>query len=235
MQQLAILIIGLLAGILLAVIGLGVGFIVYLVSKQQKVYAEHQAKSIEQLRQSTDAMGRLRHDVTIALAAMDANRLHDASQGVQVAVKALQHTVASLSKLVFAAGAGDAGMGLSAIGDTGYDLYDPREEQAREVLGEMEDQLVDPMADVANFRDRPAARQRREGLNRRPAAEDPYESWRVRQAASAAKLSGSDFPAAPPVLPDLDEGYLEDAQDGFNYQSPDVPGMSELGDGPLGR
>ena len=112
MTTLSILIIGLFAGLLIALLVGSTALLSYIAWRVHHETQSSSAASRRAINQSTIAIDRMRGEVALALSSMDANRLHDASVTVQHSVKQLQHTVASLGQLIFKAGVSDGGMGL---------------------------------------------------------------------------------------------------------------------------
>lgn len=135
MTELAILIIGLLAGILLAAVGVSVAGLVYLARQvRQESKLAHQ-RMLAVVAANTRATQQLQQSVTLALSSMDANRLQESSHTIQHSVKQLNQTVGALSKLVFAAGSGDAGMDLSLV----EALNEQQDDRSIPVIQEYED------------------------------------------------------------------------------------------------
>lgn len=190
---------GILIGLLFAIAAAAIAVMAYSSYRQRQEMADVTRRIMGMMRANSAAMLDMNRDVTAALAAMDANRLHDASIAIQQGAKKLDHAVTSLNKVIFAAGMSD-NMNLDAA-----------------TLDEMQD-VAQPQRVIQYDQPQPfSARVGYPPTGSFPAAQnqtDPFYKWRQDQQERAAQESGQSFAAAPAgPLPDLDAAYLEDLAD----------------------
>lgn len=205
MTTLSILIIGLFAGLLIAMLAGSTILLTYIAWRIHRDSQLSAAASRRAVNSSTMAIDRMRGEVALALSSMDANRLHDASLAIQHGVKSFQQTVATLSQLVFKAGVSDGNMGLDFATSTQPNYYD--------------DSSLPPS---------PATNVPRN-------ASDPFTEWRRRRNQEERMNRGPAEELLPvnhlpdiqhddgqPLEPSMDDTYLE-AMD-------DLPGMTDGND-----
>lgn len=223
MNIFALVSLGILIGIIFAAILAAVGTVAY-TSYRQRIESIQSTKQLLAMQQRSNQLAdQLRRDVTAALSAMDANRLHDASVAIQLGARKLDHAVTTLNKVIFAAGMGDSGMGLTAadldeLGDTAQQQvmqYDPA------TVGVGRNTIVGPGSRNVGYP--PPG-------NFPAAPRDPFTEWKERQQSAAAADSGASFPAAAAgPLPDLDAAFAEDLHDDSvmsDHGIGAVPGMT---------
>lgn len=210
MNELAIIVVGIILGLSVALLAGSIGVLAYLSWRQRELMTASIHSIQQALTRSNDVVSQLRIDVIHSLTAIDANRLSEASLAIQHSSKALNNTVSALNKVVFAAGMGDAGMGLpNAQYDEMRDLpqqgnfieYDTR--QANQAIHQQQ-AGISGAADVGW----PPSNQRPLEPN------DPFLLWQAAQREKADAMSGASFPAAPQKpLPDLDAAFDADIAD----------------------
>lgn len=217
MNTFSLILVGILIGSLFFLTLAAVAVMAYTSWRQREDMHQSTSKLALMMNRSNAIASQLRSDVTSALAAMDANRLHDASIAIQLGARKLDHAVTTLNKVIFAAGMGDAGMGL-----TGQDL----------------DELGDTAQQQVQYVDDPRQMSHRATVFPPPGtfptstspSDDPFVRWRTRQQDAAASQSGASFPTAPPgPLPDMEAAFAEDIHDGEVMSDADVaalPGMT---------
>ena len=103
MNELALIAIGLLFGVVLAVVAIAAGFMFYTAIQMRRESTESKRDTVEAIRLNTIAIDKMRGEVGLALSQMDAQRLYEASVGIQRVNKNLMASVAQLNKIVFAA------------------------------------------------------------------------------------------------------------------------------------
>lgn len=221
MTTFALILVGILIGSLFFLVIAAVAVMAYTSWRQREDMHQSTSKLALMMNRSNAIANQLRLDVTSALAAMDANRLHDASIAIQLGARKLDHAVTTLNKVIFAAGMGDAGMGL-----TGADLDDMQDQSRQSVIEYSH-------LDTATGQQTPT----RVGYPppgtfpaSTSAADDPFVRWKERQQSAGASESGASFPAAAAgPLPDLDAAFAEDLHDD-SVMSDDgigaIPGMT---------
>lgn len=103
MNDLALIAIGLLFGIVLAVVAGAAGFLFWTAIQMRKEAAESKKEVSAAIKSNTVAIDKMRGEVALALGQMDAQRLYEASVGIIGAKKQLTAIVNQLNKVVFAA------------------------------------------------------------------------------------------------------------------------------------
>lgn len=215
MTSLALIIIGILAGLLIATLAGSTVLLAYIAWCLRRESALSAAATRRAIIQSTMAMDRMRGEVSLALSSMDAQRIHEAGQTIQHNVRQLQSTVGALGKLVFNAGISDASMGLDQPQPSTYDSSP---------------YIVPPPPSAAPYVQRDAP--------------DPFAIWRQRKQEEAHLATGATDQIAVTRLPDMqqpDGMPLDDDQaDAYlsNYieRQPlgdveEFPGMTDGSDG----
>jgi hypothetical protein len=222
MTPLALITIGILAGLLLTVNLLSIATLVYMTWQQRRDLAASQAATRRAIASSTIATDRMRQEITLALSSMDANRLHESSLTIQSNVKLLQQAIAAFSKIVFSAGAGDS-MNLTPQPTD----WDP------------------------NYYPQPLTPDPRPFTGTASIITDHFDQWRANAVNEAANKLGYDTPLPPASLPDIQQpdgapltdeerdAWLDDytprTNQGQPHQFDDLPGNTESGEGPTGR
>lgn len=102
MIQFGLLSVGLLLGIILALVAVAAYLMFRSVSEQRAETRQAMQSMATIISRNTRATETLRSDVTMALARMDADKLHDASQQIQVCIKQFSVAVGQLSRLMYA-------------------------------------------------------------------------------------------------------------------------------------
>lgn len=106
MNQFGLIAIGLLLGILVAILALSVAALAYLVWQVRRDLQSQRQQLLAALTHSIQSVTQLQSSVTSALSSLDADRLHAASQSAQLATKKLIAIVQSMAKMVYADGSG---------------------------------------------------------------------------------------------------------------------------------
>lgn len=239
MNPLALITIGILAGLLLTVNLLSIVALIYISYRQRSELISSQAATRRALATSTVAIDRMRSEVALALSSMDADKLHDSAISIQSGVKSFQNVINQLGKMVFAAGAGET-MGMAPQQAAQYDPnYDPN----------VYEWPTNPMrapvmyADQQSHSHSPSA-----GTGTASLITDHFDQWRVKAVQEEAARLGYDTPLPPANLPDiqredgsplmdedlatahLDE-YTPRTNQGQLRQFDDLPGNTEVGEG----
>jgi hypothetical protein len=147
-NQFALLTIGLVLGILASTLVTATAVIAWAAWKLRRDSVLLATTSLAAIRRNTQATLAMKSEVTLALAAMDATRLHDASQQIQRAVKQLIPAVTLLSRIVLAEGGQDQTRVAAAISDTPSMPPEALESFVDAGLGslnEMDDNFVGPV------------------------------------------------------------------------------------------
>lgn len=119
MNQFALLAIGLVLGVLASTLVIATAVIAWAAWKLRRDSALLATTSLAAIKRNTQATLAMKSEVTLALAAMDATRLHEASQAIQRSVRQLIPAVTLLSRIVLAEGGEPAARSVaSAISDT---------------------------------------------------------------------------------------------------------------------
>jgi signal transduction histidine kinase len=100
-NQLAFAIIGLLAGIILCALLVASSALAYLTFQTRKDLLQQRAMLLAALQHASSSITKLESTVLSSLASLDAERLHEASQGVQRGAKQLLSAVGTMSKLLY--------------------------------------------------------------------------------------------------------------------------------------
>lgn len=103
MNDLALIAIGLLFGIVLAVVAGAAGFLFWTAIHMRKEAGESKKEVSAAIKANTVAIDKMRGEVALSLSQMDAQRLYEASVGIIGAKKQLTAIVNQLNKVVFAA------------------------------------------------------------------------------------------------------------------------------------
>ncbi len=101
MNDLALIVIGLLFGLVLAVVSGAAGFLFYTAVQMRKENADTQRQTSSVIADNTSAIDRMRGEVSTALTQMDAQRLYEASVAVQKNSKQLSQIIGHLNRIVF--------------------------------------------------------------------------------------------------------------------------------------
>lgn len=136
LSLLAFLVIGLLAGILLALLAVAVLLLWRAANKFQQQLDRVQAATNDALHSVTNNLAIFRGDVTRSLGNLDADRLHDASFQIQSSNKSLKELVASLQSLIYAQNGIDpsrinVGTESTSLFPSSYGLDDEAQDDAR--------------------------------------------------------------------------------------------------------
>lgn len=102
MNQFALVSLGLLFGLLLAIVAAGIAALAYFTYLTRRDLASQRQTLLSATASLLTATGSLKSDVTLALSSLDADRLHAASQTIQRNATTLANAVNTLSKLVYA-------------------------------------------------------------------------------------------------------------------------------------
>lgn len=222
MNPLAYATIGIIIGLTFTLSWAAIAILIYFSYRQRSEIATSQAATRRAIAQSTIAIDRIRGEVSMALSSMDADKLHTSAITLQHGVKSFQAAIGSLSKLVYAAGAGDSmGMTPQVQGP-----YDPNYYQYQETMA-MQQPSQAPVPPGA------------------PDVISEFAEWKERAAMREAASLGHATPLPSPTLPDIqhedgseladddhDDAYLEDwAQRHEAGKLGDLPGVTESGEG----
>lgn len=101
MNDLALIVIGLLFGLVLAVVSGAAGFLFYTAVQMRKENADTRRQTSSVIADNTSAIDRMRGEVSTALTQMDAQRLYEASVAVQKNSKQLSQIIGHLNRIVF--------------------------------------------------------------------------------------------------------------------------------------
>lgn len=181
MNDLALIAIGMMFGMVLLAVGFAAAFLFYTALQMRKESAESKKIVTTSLKTNSTAIDLLRSEVALSLSRMDAERLYDASVSIQKANKRLGQTAQMLSKIVFASTSSAPGLDM---GNTpGFTMEDEAADDARMLeernrwLNEQQPEPVDP-AQVSDFFER-RRRETRSGIHSigsTPPAGNAYQS-----------------------------------------------------------
>jgi hypothetical protein len=103
MNELALIAIGLLFGVVLSVVAIAAGTLFYVSVQMRRESTEAKRDVAAAIQLNTIAIDKMRGEVGLALSQMDAQRLYEASVAIQKVSKLLHGTVSQLNKVVYAA------------------------------------------------------------------------------------------------------------------------------------
>jgi len=103
MNELAVLVIGMIFGGGILLMALAAAFIFYTAVQMRKDSSDAKKETTSALKANTVAIDKMRGEVALALSQMDAQRLYEASVAIQKASKLLISTASQLNKVVYAA------------------------------------------------------------------------------------------------------------------------------------
>jgi hypothetical protein len=103
MNELAVLVIGMIFGGGILLMALAAAFIFYTAVQMRKESGDSKKETTAAIKANTAAIDKMRGEVALALSQMDAQRLYEASVAIQKASKLLIDTTQQLNKVVYAA------------------------------------------------------------------------------------------------------------------------------------
>jgi hypothetical protein len=166
-NELALIAIGMMFGMVLLFVGIAAAFLFYTAVQMRKESAESKKSVTASLKSNTAAIDLLRSEVALSLSRMDAERLYEASVSIQKANKRLEQTAQMLSKIVFASTSPPPGLDMT--GTPGFTMEEEAADDARMLdernrwLAEQDHDPVDP-AQVQDFFER-RRRETRSGIH----------------------------------------------------------------------
>lgn len=111
MTEFGLIAVGLLLGVILALVAVA-AYLMFQAVSQQRTETRSAIRSVAAvIQRNTQTIDLLRTEVTRSLDRMDADRLHDASQHIQLGAKQLAVAVGQLSRLMYAQQGGNSGSG----------------------------------------------------------------------------------------------------------------------------
>jgi len=146
MNDLALIAIGLLFGIVLCVVGVAAAFLFWTAIQMRKESADSRKETTAAIKSNTVAIDKMRGEVGLALSQMDAQRLYEASVAIVGAKKQLAQIVAHLNKVVYAS----QPPGLDMSGTQGFTLEDEAADDQRMIsernrwLAQQQPDAIDP-------------------------------------------------------------------------------------------
>lgn len=196
MNSFGLVSIGLVLGLVVATLVVAIAAMIYLAWQQRSSIRSVRVAAQRLVAENTVAVDKLRTEVTMLLQQVDAERMYQASLGMQRGVRQLTETVAMLSKLVYASGAGAPESSPGPTISYPTRSMDADQTSAAGILGEDEADRI----------------QAEQWLTR------PGRSWPpvTGMAAQAAQPEPQQQPEAlPPVhpLPDIHDAYSDDIAD----------------------
>jgi hypothetical protein len=102
-NELAILVIGMIFGGGILLMALAAGFLFWTAVQMRKDSGDAKKETTAAIKANTVAIDKMRGEVALALSQMDAQRLYEASVAIQKASKLLISSTAQLNKVVYAA------------------------------------------------------------------------------------------------------------------------------------
>ena len=147
MNDLALIAIGMMFGMVLLLVGIAAAFLFYTAVQMRKESAESKKSVAAALKANTAAIDLLRSEVALSLSRMDAERLYEASVSIQKANKRLGATAQMLSKIVFASTS--PAPGLDMTGTPGFTMEEEAADDAR-MLDERNRWLADQQPEPVN-------------------------------------------------------------------------------------
>ncbi len=102
MNDFALIAIGLLFGIVLAVVAVAAAFLFYTAIHMRRESAEAKKEVSAAVKSNTAAIDKMRGEVALALGQMDAQRIYESSVAILGAKKELNSVVSQLKKIVYA-------------------------------------------------------------------------------------------------------------------------------------
>ena len=194
MNELATLVIGMIFGGGILLMALAAAFLFWTAVQMRKESGDSKKETTAAIKANTVAIEKMRSEVALALSQMDAQRLYEASVGIQKVNKKLSESVTQLNKVVFAAT--PPGLDMSGINTPGFNLDEEAQDDARMIaernrwLAQQPPDEIDP-EQVSNF----FAQRRRSGI---------YPIGSTPPAGGAYQAVAESQPEAPvATLPDL--------------------------------
>ena len=213
MNQFALLVIGLCLGILASVLVVSTAVLAWIAWQTHRDSKKIQSVSLAAVQRNTLATEKMRQEVALALQAMDANRLHDASVTMQTTTQQLVKAVAFLHRLVLA-GAEENKVSMPTAPP---EALEAMVNAGVGSLNEMDENFIGPSTPTI-FGESPKA--------------DPLTLWALKQQSRQSEIQdrvarqdaemreteatleslgedGKETPATKPLL-DMEQGYEED-------------------------